>query len=141
QPTIYLPSDAMSSVYTLGGVQVVQVSDRAGHTLLRSDGSLNTNPATRLSRAATIIPLEARRGTPPIIALAGGGPYTLTLRGTGGAYQETIVNPDFAVRVRNGAATRKVKDVLTLDSRARSMQFRAGSTHKPLTFEVYARAP
>ncbi len=101
--------------------QVTQLSDDSGHTLYNPDGSLNTNPATRLD-GSPYAPLVA--GTGPATAASAGPQMIVVANGTSalhatvaetarGTDTHTFLGPGFAAQVST-PASRGTTDTLTL---------------------------
>ena len=124
-----------------GLAQTVQVADTAGHNLLNEDGTVNTDPTSRIPNSTFYLPATGDEATNPFVLLGGTGPYTQTVRSTNtGTYDDTILGDNFAVDVHGVAATPDANDTMTLDPTGSSFQFTTGVASKALTVQLLAGA-
>jgi hypothetical protein len=116
QPT--LPT-TLSGLITLlfGSAHATQVTDSHGHTLLNPDGSLNTNPASRIGGATQFATLSGSAKPGPDIFLFGhGGTYTTTVQGSAnGTYHDALFARGMAASI-TAAATPAVRDKIGVPS-------------------------
>ncbi len=105
QPT--LPTSLSGLVDLLfGSAGASQVSDSHGHTLLNSDGSLNTDPATGIADATQFATLSGTAAPGPgIFLFAHPGAYTTTVHGQArGQYHDVLLAHGMAASVTAGTA-------------------------------------
>ncbi len=106
QPT--LPT-TLSGLFDLlfGSAGASQVSDSDGHTLLNPDGSINTDPATRISDATQFATLSGTATPGPAIFLFGhAGTYTTTVKGQArGQYHDVLFAQGMAASLTAGTAS------------------------------------
>ena len=122
------------------GVTTLQLSDAAGRTLLHADGSLNTNPATRVAAAPAIF-TTARTPRGDIFVVGPGGSYTHTLRGKAtGTYGLMMVGRPFGVVLTCGTAEGQ-EDAITLDTGGRALSFATSAASAALRAEVMMNGP
>jgi hypothetical protein len=137
QPTIPTSLDGLTTVISGDGTHTTQIADAQGHTLLRPDGTLNTDPATRLPQATPFAPLDITGPASEMYLLGGAGPYTHTVKSTSsGGYRYTLLSPGFAARVENAAASPGVDDELLLHPQSLSLQFRTDEASRAITVDL-----
>jgi hypothetical protein len=123
-----------------GSAHATQVSDSHGHTLLNPDGSINTDPATRIADATQFATLSGTAKPGPGIFLLGhAGTYTTTVQGNAdGVFHEALFAHGMAASI-SAAATPAVADRISVPANADGLQFgqtgRATST-PPRTAKV-----
>lgn len=141
-PTIPTSLDGLVKLIFGDGSQTQQIADTQGHMLFQADGSLNTDPATRLPQAAPFPVLDGIGPGRDMYLLAGDGPYIHTVRASStSGYSYTLLNPGFATRVETETASLGVDDEVTLDPQASHLGFRTGVTRKVLKAHLLALAP
>jgi hypothetical protein len=119
--------------------EVTQVGDAAGHTLLRPDGTVNKDPATRLPGAAPFGPLDSEASA-GMYVLDDHGAYTETVHGTGtGNYTAEFFGDRAAVRLDTTGSPGN-DDQVTLDAQALAVRFHTAAASKPVTLQLSARA-
>jgi hypothetical protein len=123
---------------------ITQLSDSSGHTLYNPDGSLNTNPATRLdgspyapSVAGTRIATTASARPQMIVAANGTSALHATVSETGrGTDTHTFIGPGFTAQVST-PATPGITDALTLTP-AGGVGVATSATTKPVSITLIA---
>ncbi len=146
-PNPHLPTiqGAISAIGHLFGdaAQVTQVTDAAGKKLLARDGTANTDQGSRIPGSAVFVPLGGLRGKQgaPLYLLAGKGPHQYTITGkSGGTYSLQTVGNGFAVNLENTAVSGALRDEVTIDHGAGSVQFKTMAPSKQVTLHLHARA-
>lgn len=123
KPTI---PTSLSGLFDLlfGSAHATQVTDSGGHTLLNSDGSIDTNPATRIADATQLATLSGNAKPGPDIFLFGkAGTYTTTVQGNAnGQYHDALFSHDMAASL-TAAATSRVKDAVSVPANMDGLRF------------------
>jgi len=123
-----------------GNAKISQVSNQAGNTLYKADGTINTDPSTRLPDAF-IYPDMAGTATTNAVVLESPGIYRQTVTGTGsGTYSNTMFSPGLVAQVTNVASSPSISDLLTINPAASQFQFESGAASKEITVELIGRA-
>jgi hypothetical protein len=130
----------MLIVHLNGAADVTQVEDDAGHTLLRADGTENTDPATRLPSAARLSGFTGRSNT-PLFVVRGGARHKITVRGkANGTYTFNHFGPGFGAVMQNVPVNAGGVDTILVDPRAASFELRSGA-QKNIAAKLLVRAP
>jgi len=142
QPTIPTSFTGLITLIFGESGQTEQVTDGVGHTLFRPDGTLNTDPATRLPQATPFAPLIGMGKGSDMLLLGGDGPYTQTVRNTGSTgYSHTFFGRNLGTRIENDTATPGVKDQFTFDPLTTSLRFSTGDAKRGIKAQLLARTP
>jgi hypothetical protein len=140
QPHFAMTSNATSTLRVDGAAQVAQITDAAGHTRLNPDGTLNLDPATATADVLMLGHIDAAAPGAPYFVLGGTGPYTVTMRGTGGgSYGLTLLNSRLAASFESVATAQGQQDTLTFDPKG-TVQFATTAASKALTVQLMAHA-
>jgi hypothetical protein len=140
-PTMPISAEGLTKLILGSAAQTTQVADAEGHTLLRPDGTLNDNPATRLPQGVLYAPFDGTQSASDMFLLGGTTTYTHTVRGTGpGTYTDTLFGPNFAALIRADAGL-GISDQLTMNPQSANFQFRTGGSRKALMAELIGRTP
>jgi hypothetical protein len=121
-----------------GNAVTTQVTDPAGRTLLKADGTMNLDPATRLPDGVQYIPIGQTSAQPtPIDLLDANGTYTQSVQGTGnGTYSDYLLGSNIIAWLKNVTASQGVTDQLTLADAGAAFQFHTGAASKSLDIEL-----
>lgn len=146
QPT--LPTSISGLIdLVLGSAATTQVTDSHDHTLLNPDGTLNTDPATRISGATQFATLSGTARPGPGIFLFGHtGMYTTTVRENArGTYHDTLFSHGMAASI-TAAAAPGVKDGISVPANADGLRFGqtgglTSATARRATVQIVASGP
>ncbi len=123
------------------GTAVTQVTDEQGHTLLRADGSLNTDPATQI---AELKPFPGMGGTghaAQLFVASARRAYTYTLAGKGASYDAHAIGPGYAVQLDGIVSQAGVSDQLRVAPAQAAFEFRTTGAQKAFHGQLIVRAP
>jgi hypothetical protein len=139
-----LPTGSLTGLFDLvfGSAGATQVTDSSGHTLLNSDGPINTNPTTGIA-GATQFATQSGSATPgPGIFLFGHtGTYTTTVQGNRtGVYHDAFFAHDTVMSL-TAATTAGSTDAISAPASIDGLQFgqisgAAPSTSRPATVQL-----
>jgi hypothetical protein len=133
-PILPTTLDGLTSL-AFGSAGVTQIKDTAGHSLNQEDGSLNTDPATRLETAVPYTLFDANEAAAASDAhvLTGAGPYTVTLAGREpGEYSYYAVSGAYGLSLNQAPTTPMTKDSIVLDTPHHGFAFATNDVSKPL---------
>jgi len=127
-------------VTTTAGISTAQLSDSAGRILFLADGSLNTDPATRVA-AAPFAVTTGTKGRGDTFVIRPGGAYSHTVRGKStGSYGIMVVGRKFGV-VLTCETVEGQQDTIMLDTGGRAFTFSTGAESAALRAEVMMSGP
>jgi hypothetical protein len=124
-----------------GSADATQVTDSSGHTLLNSDGTINTDPTTGIADA-TQFATQSGSATPgPGIFLFGHtGTYTTTVQGNGTGMYHDALFAHGAVMSLTAATSAGVTDAISAPASIDGLQFGqisgAAGTSRPATVQL-----
>jgi hypothetical protein len=126
-----------ATVPVTGSVETAQLSDASGHTLFRSDGSLNPDPQTRVAAVPfSFAKAASDHGTTLIIKP--GATYIHQVKGkVAGTYGMVVLGRPFGVSLTCATAVGQT-DTVTIDTAGRSFSFQTGGAGAALRAEVMA---
>jgi hypothetical protein len=129
-----------ASVPVTGSVETVQLSDAGGRKLFRADGSLNSDPHSRVAAVPFALAQSgADHGTTLIVRP--GTAYFHQVRGkVAGSYGAIVAGRLFGVSFTCATAPEQ-RDDITLDIGARAFSFQTGAAQAPLRAEVMSCGP
>jgi probable HAF family extracellular repeat protein len=136
-----LLASSLTNLLTFGAVgsaDETQVTDSAGHKLLGADGSLNTDPNTKIANAARYI---ADQSTTPLDLIEGTGSFMQTITGTGsGTYGAFSFSTDAMAAISGESTASGQTDQFGLDPTNDKLTFIPAST-KSLNADLVINAP
>jgi hypothetical protein len=132
-------ADMLGAVFNNGAAEISQVADAQGRTLLKSDGSPNKDPATRIPNAVRFQLLGGGRSAPALIYAKAPFVHTYTIRGkSGGRYAARFAAPGMVVEVDDVSTTPGALDSVRVDPSG-AIDLR-GASAKPFRAKLSVRA-
>jgi hypothetical protein len=127
----------ISKLLVFGNGKTTQVTDTSGHTLLNPNGTLNTNPATRIPNGAVY---AGDPGSIPLDLVGGNGNFMQTIAGTGGGtYGAASLSSDAMAFITGVPTANGQTDRFGLNPANDMMSFVPGVT-KPMTADLAVNA-
>ena len=137
--------------FVFGSAHSTQVTDAAGHTLLKPNGDINTNHKTGIPDATRFATLAGSdKPGSDIFLLGKTGTYEQTVVGkSAGKYTDTLLGSGMAVSLKAGSGKGTVDDV-TVNPRTATVGFGAAGGKpsgpdaqitRPVSAELYVQAP
>ena len=123
------------------GTAVTQVTDEQGHTLLRADGSLNTDPATQIAELKPFPGMGGTGGAARLFVASAKRAYTYTLTGNGASYDAHVVGPGYAIQLDGVPSQAGVADQLRIAPAEAAFELRTAGAPKPFRGRLIVRAP
>jgi len=120
------------------GASVSQVANGQGRHLFNPDGTMNTDPSTRLTTAAPFAPIERAQQPHPSLIVAKPGFYTASLASDGSAstYGAVATMPGMTVSVTGVPQSPSDDDLLTLEPGRHAAMFATHVARKPVTMSA-----
>lgn len=121
-------------------IRTTQIADAQGHTMFNPDGSLNTDPETRIPGAIPFVPFDGG-DTGRYFILGGDGTYTHTITGRrSGNYRVRFVGRHLGLELEGIPAQLDVQDTVVLDAKTASVEFKTGAAQKPFHAKLHIRS-
>ena len=141
KPTFPGSIDAVGT-FVFGAAEIAQITDGEGQTLFNPDGTLNSDPATRLLEAAPYAAFNDSSSLADSYILGGRSAYEWIVRETdtngSGSYSNTAIGKNFSVQIGALPISATTRDRLAVHPAEGSFSFSTTDVSKPLTVTIVA---